>query len=72
LVLVPWQLAQSPVAGWAASLTMKVPAVAPGRVWKPVYWLPDVNVVGLIGYFDIDIQAYGDSWQAWQLDVMPE
>jgi hypothetical protein len=44
-----WQLEQSPVLGWAASATLKVPAAARGRVWKPVYCAPDTSVVGAIG-----------------------
>jgi hypothetical protein len=35
--LVPlWQAEQSPLVGWAASATLKVPALVRGRVWKPV------------------------------------
>jgi hypothetical protein len=56
-VFVPWQVTQSPLVGWAASLTTKVLPVRPGRVWNPVYWLPATNVVGLIGYFAMSIQA---------------
>ena len=48
--LVPlWHCEQSPAAGCAASATLKVPAAARGRVWKPVYWAPAVSVVGAIG-----------------------
>ena len=44
-----WQIEQSPVAGCAASATLKVPAAARGRVLKPVYCAPAVSVVGEIG-----------------------
>jgi hypothetical protein len=48
--LVPlWHCEQSPVLGWAASATLKVPAAARGRVWKPVYCAPLVFTVGAIG-----------------------
>jgi hypothetical protein len=44
-----WHCEQSPVPGCAASATLKVPAAARGRVWKPVYCAPLVSVVGAIG-----------------------
>ena len=48
--LVPlWHWLQSPVAGCVASATLKVPAAARGRVWKPVYCAPVVLTVGAIG-----------------------
>ena len=48
--LVPlWHCEQSPVLGCAASATLKLPAAALGRVWKPVYCAPVVLVVGAIG-----------------------
>jgi hypothetical protein len=52
---------------------MKVPATAPGRVWKPVYWvvLLPVTVEGTSGYWDIDIHAYPPSWQEVQPEVTP-
>ena len=56
--LVPlWHCEQSPVLGCAASATLKVPAVAFGRVWKPVYCAPAVSVVGAIGYALIPIHT---------------
>src|SRR5882672_3499525 len=48
--LVPlWQVEQSPVAGCAASATLKVPAAARGRVLKPRYCAPVTSVVGAMG-----------------------
>ena len=48
--LVPlWHCEQSPLDGCAASATLKVPAAARGRVWKPVYCAPLVSTVGAIG-----------------------
>jgi hypothetical protein len=50
LVLL-WHWMQSPVVACAASATLKVLAVVPGRIWKPVYCvlaLP-LSVVGAIG-----------------------
>ena len=44
-----WHCEQSPVAGCAASATLKVLAAARGRVLKPVYWAPAVSTVGEIG-----------------------
>ena len=44
-----WHCEQSPVAGCAASATLKVPAAARGRGWKPVYCAPLVSVAGEIG-----------------------
>src|SRR6266850_5479825 len=44
-----WQIEQSPVAGCAASATLKVPPAARGRVLKPVYCAPVTSVVGTIG-----------------------
>ena len=44
-----WQAEQSPVAGWPASATAYVPALARGRVWNPVYWALAVSTLGAIG-----------------------
>jgi len=66
-----WHCEQSPVAGCAASATLKVPAAARGRVWKPVYCAPLVNVVGAIGYALMPIHTKLLSWQLEQPPVMP-
>jgi len=47
--VLPWHCEQSPVAGWAASATVKGPAAAAGRAWNPVYWAPAVSTDGEIG-----------------------
>ena len=69
--VLPWHCEQSPVAGCAASATLNVPAAARGRVWKPVYCAPAVNVVGAIGYADTPIQTKLVSWQLAQPPVTP-
>jgi hypothetical protein len=50
-LVLPWHCPQSPVAGCAASATLKVLAVMPGRVWKPMYCVLElpVSAVGEIG-----------------------
>src|SRR5260221_9605338 len=56
---------QSPDVGWAPSATANVPAVVPGRVLNPTYWvvaLP-VSAVGAIGYWLTPIQTEPVSWQ---------
>jgi hypothetical protein len=44
-----WHCEQSPLLGCPASATLKVPAAARGRVWKPVYCALATIVVGAIG-----------------------
>src|SRR5260221_10218090 len=64
---------QSPDVGWAPSATANVPAVAPGRVLKPTYWvvaLP-VSAVGAIGYWLTPIHSVPLSWQVVQPLVTP-
>ena len=56
-LVLPWHCEQSPAAGWAASATLKLPAAARGRVWKPVYCAPATTVVGAIGYALMPIQT---------------
>jgi hypothetical protein len=71
--LVPlWHWLQSPLAGCEASATLKVPAAARGRVWKPVYCAPLVSTVGAIGYALMPIQTELASWHEEQPLVMPE
>ena len=36
-----------------------------------MYWALGWNVVGVMGYWFIAIQAYPPSWQLWQLPVTP-
>ena len=71
LVLL-WHCEQSPLAGWAASATLKLPAAARGRVWKPVYCPPPVSTVGAIGYALMPIHTGPlESWQPEQPLVTP-
>jgi hypothetical protein len=71
-LVLPWHCEQSPLAGCAASATLKVPAAARGRVWKPVNCAPPASVVGAIGYALMPIQTGPlDSWQVEQPLVTP-
>jgi hypothetical protein len=61
------------VAVCAASATLNVLAVVPGRVWKPMYCVLElpVSVVGEIGYLLTLIHTSPLSWQLEQPLVMP-
>ena len=65
LLKLLWQLEHSP-CGWLASATKKVPEVACGRVWKPVY-----GATLVIGYCSTPIHTMPVSWQLLQLPVTP-
>jgi hypothetical protein len=61
-----WQLEQSPLAGCTLSATLKVLAVAYGRVWNP-----RKGAAVVIGYGLTLIHTMSFSWQLEQLPVTP-
>lgn len=65
LLKLLWQLEHSP-GGWLASATKKVPALAWGRVWNPVY-----GALVVMGYLDMPTHTKLVSWQLAQLPLTP-